>query len=215
MALRLREDEKYLSSQSNCDILPTVEVLKTMPQALRSRCLEAFLKRSGVKEPEDIHIALVENLIFSDKPSARAAFPGGVTITRNYDRLEALERVEILEDVVLSCPGELVLPGLRVTCMPAVEIINTTDTITVCPAGAIMVGPRRSGDTIRLSGGTKSLKKLFIDRKIPAARRSRIPVVRDAQGILGVYSIGVHMDRAAATLPAVTIRFEITENEGE
>ena len=61
---------------------------------------------------------------------------------------------------------------------------------------------------MRLSGGTKSLKKLFIDRKIPASRRSRIPVVCDDAGIIGVVGIGVNLDRAARELPATQIRFE-------
>ena len=215
MALRLREDEEYLSSQANYEILPTVETLKTMPKALRSRCLEAFLKRSGVKEPEDVHISMAEELVFSEKPSACAAFPNGVIITRNYDRLETLEQMETLEDCVLPCPGELELPGLRVTCAPAETILNTTDTFTVHPTGTIIIGARRSGDAIRLSGGSKSLKKLFIDRKIPAARRACIPVVRDEQGILGVYTIGVNMDRAAENPGAVTIHFENKETKGE
>ena len=67
---------------------------------------------------------------------------------------------------------------------------------------------RQSGDSIRLHGGSKSLKKLFIDRKIPAAQRDRIPVVCDEQGILGVYSVGVNLDRVADPLDCVTIRFE-------
>ena len=214
MALRLREDEAFLSQQSNFEILPTVETLKNMHPAQRSRVLETFLKQSGVKEPEDSHISMVEALVFSDKPSARASFPGGVTITRSYDRLEVLEKA-CLEKVTLPCPGEVQLPGLRVTCCPAVEIINTTDTFTVCPTGTITLRPRQSGDSIRLSGGNKSLKKLFIDRKIPASERNRIPVICDEQGILGIDSIGVNLDRAAANLPAVTIRLEKIEKKGE
>ena len=208
MALRLREDEDFLSRQSNFDILPPVEALKTMHPAQRSRCLEKFLKQSGVKEPEDSHIALAEALVFSDRPSARAHFPGGVTIARNYDRLEARQNETLLEAVTLPCPGEGILPGLRVTCNPATEIINTPDTFTVAPVGNITLRPRQPGDTIRLSGGTKSLKKLYIDRKIPASQRLLLPVLADEQGVLGVYSIGVNLDRAAVNLPAVTIRFE-------
>lgn len=215
MALRLREDENLLSSQADFDTLPTVEILKSMPKAQRSRVLDGFLKKSGVKEPEDSHITLAEALVFSDNPSARASFPGGVTITRKYDRLEAVMGEEALEDVILPCPGEVRLPGLRITCTPAEEIIHALDIFTVVPAGAIHIRSRQSGDTIRLSGGSKSLKKLFIDRKLPAAERKRIPVLYDEGGILGVYSIGVHMDRRAAQLPAVTIRFEKTENKGE
>ncbi|MGN0977187.1 MAG: tRNA lysidine(34) synthetase TilS [Faecousia sp.] len=211
MALRLRQDEECLSSQANFEILPTVETLKAMPAAVRSRMLERFLKQSGVKEPEDTHIALAEDLLDSDKPSARANFPGGVTIARNYDRLEVLQSCGALEPVPLSCPGEAILSGLRVTCAPAGSIRNAPDTFTVAPKGEMILRPRQSGDTIRLPGGSKSLKKLFIDRKIPAAQRTQIPVLCDEAGILGVYGIGVSVDRAAQSLPAVTVHFEKTE----
>ena len=215
MALRLRLDEEFLSAQINSTALPTVETLKTMPKSLRSRALEAFLKESGVKEPEDVHIALAESLVFSDKPSAKASFPGGVTIARNYDRLEALELETVPEEILLSCPGEAELSGLRIVCAPASEPVNTPETFTVCPVGQIRIRCRKSGDSIRLSGGSKSLKKLFIDRKIPAARRQQIPVVCDDAGILGVYSIGANLDRTAEAENAVTIRFQNTENKGE
>ena len=214
MALRLRRDEEYLSRQAAFDALPSVESLKNMPAALRSRTLEAFLKESGVKEPEDTHIAMAEALVFSDKPSAKASFPGNVTIAREYDALICLPKMEMLEETLLSCPGEVSLPGLRIICEPATGQINTPETFTVCPVGEIKLRSRRSGDSIRLSGGSKSLKKLFIDRKIPAAQRQQIPVVCDDIGILGVYTIGSNWDRTRGENP-VTIRFENTDNKGE
>jgi tRNA(Ile)-lysidine synthase len=215
MALRLREDEILLSQQANFETLPGVESLKTMHPAIRSRVLERFLKESGVREPEDAHIALAEDLVFSDKPSARASFPGGVTITRQYDVLTVLETGEHWEETVLPCPGQVSFGDYLVTCAPAEEIINTPDTFTVVSRGELHLRPRRAGDAIRLPGGTKSLKKLFIDRKIPAALRERIPVLCDEEGILGVYSIGVNLDRSAGEGPAVTVRFEKTEKKGE
>lgn len=211
MALRLRRDEEFLSEQVGSTTLPPVESLKTMPQAIRSRWLEAFLKQSGVREPEDSHLAMAESLVFSDKPSARACFPGGVTIARNYDRLEALTKKEELTETLLPCPGEVYIPGFRVTCTPAAEILQTPDAFTVSAVGEIKLRQRKSGDSIRLSGGSKSLKKLFIDRKIPAAQRQQIPVVCDEAGILGVYSIGANWERTAQNKNAVTIRFENIE----
>ena len=214
MALRLRLDEEFLWEQTNSTALPGVESLKIMPKALRSRALEAFLKESGVKEPEESHIALAESLVYSEKPSARASFPGGVTIARNYDRLEVLTEETELAEILLPCPGEAQLPGLRVTCGPAGEFLNTPDAFTVSPVGQIRIRARKSGDRICLSAGSKSLKKLFIDRKIPAALRNRIPVVCDDAGVLGVYTIGANWDRTGGET-AVTIRFENTENKGE
>ena len=101
--------------------------------------------------------------------------------------------------------------GLQVTCLPATEISNTADSFTICPEGQLFLRSRQSGDQIRLSGGTKSLKKIFIDRKIPAALRQQIPVLCDSKGILGVHSIGVNLDRLPESLPAVTVRFETLE----
>lgn len=211
MALGLREDEKYLSEQADFEVLPTIESIKAMSPALQSRVLEKFLKQSGVKEPEEKHIRAAQSLLYSGKPSARLRFPGGVTIARNYDRLEALTEQAVPETVLLSCPGEAEFAGLRILCAPATEIINAPDTFTVVPQGQLFLRPRQSGDAIRLSGGTKSLKKLFIDRKIPAAQRGLLPVLCDEEGVLGVYSIGANLDRAATALPAVTIRFIKTE----
>ena len=215
MALRLRLDEEFLSSQANSTALPGVEKLKNMPKALRNRALETFLKENGVKEPEDSHIALAESLVFSDKPSARACFPGGITLARNYDRLEVLTEEKELEEVILPCPGEVELPGLRITCAPGEEAVNTPDAFTVSAEGTIRIRARKVGDSIRLSGGSKSLKKLFIDRKIPAARRQQIPVVCDDAGILGVYTIGANWNRTAEGKKAVTIRFERLDKKGE
>ncbi len=206
MALGLREDEAFLRSAAG-QTLPTVEVLAQMPGALRRRALERFLKDSGVPEPEEAHILLAEELVFSRKPSARASFPGGVTIARQYHRLERVDAPRIPEPVHLSCPGRTRYGEFWVECRTADRIENTADAFTVQPVGELTLGPRQAGDVIRLTGGSKSLKKLFIDRKIPAGIRPLLPVLRDSQGVLGVYSIGVSQDRAANALPAVTVRF--------
>lgn len=52
--------------------------------------------------------------------------------------------------------------------------------------GGIVVRNRRSGDKIKLSGGSKKIKDLFIDIKIPKEDRCKIPVIADDQGILSV-----------------------------
>ena len=213
MALRLRLDEEYLAQQSAFEELPNVYTLRTLPPALRSRALEAFLKQNGVPEPEDAHIAQAEALVFSENPSARAAFPGGVTVSRSYDRLTVIAKKADFGEVSLSCPDWAEFGGFRVTCEPAAEIRNTPDTFTVCPSGALILRSRQTGDRLRLPGGSKSLKKLFIDRKIPASQRDAIPVLCDDTGLLGVYSIGVNLDRAADSLPAVTVRFEKIQGE--
>ena len=203
MALRLRQDEEALSQMTPAEI--RVSTLEQLPQALRARALEAFLKKSGVREPEAVHIEKAETLVFSKKPSARANFPGGIVIGRNYDRLEVIPPQEAPVEMVLTMDTPLRFGDYEITCGPAETIINTETTFTVSPAGPIHVRSRQSGDELRRPGGNKSVKKRFIDQKIPASRRPQIPVFCDDLGILAVGELGTHLDRQAETLPAVTI----------
>ena len=214
MAMRLRQDEAQLQQLAEQEQLPRIHRLQAMSPALRSRVLENFLKQSGVREPEAEHIALCEALVFSDNPSAEAHFPGGITIHRNYEQLEIRQDTPCLPITVLDPNGSTLLPefNLTVTCCSAEEIVNTSDTFTVCPRGALFLRSRESGDAIRLPGGTKLLKKLFIDRKIPAHQRSLIPVICDDAGILAVGGIGVNLDRSAEALPAVCIHLHFSKS---
>ena len=201
MALRLRQDEQCLSQLAESETMDVTQ-LREMHPALRCRCLESFLKRSGVREPEASHIAQAEALIFSPKPSAFARFPGGIMIGRSYDRLEVRREAEELPATELPVPGSVVWGDYRITA--ALE----GEGVPVYPAGPITVRSRQAGDSIRLSGGTKTLKKLFIDRKIPAAQRSRIPVVCDEGGILAVEQIGIDQSRQRREAAPVWIQIE-------
>ena len=209
-AQRLRQDEEALAQQASFEQLPGVEKLKGLAPALRSRMLERFLKDAGVREPEKEHIAQVEALLYSPKPSAKANFPGGVTVCRAYDRLLVQPSDTGLQSVELPREGVVLLPrlSLRVVCGMATEIINNENTFTLANCEPVVLRSRQSGDEITLSGGTKSLKKLFIDRKIPAHQRLRIPVLCDREGVLGVYGIGADQKRIARELPAWQVRIE-------
>lgn len=207
-ALRLREDEGALESAANDAQTKDVSALRKLPSAIRSRVLSQILFDAGVKEPESAHIFALEKLVFSQKPSAKADFPGGITVTRNYDTLEVLTESAELEMQELPCPGVINLPGAQITCRPNAGEKNTTTSFAVVPKGKIIVRSRVSGDAMRLSGGTKTLKKLFTDRKIPAAQRRAVPVIADDDGVLGVVGIGGNLDRLSDSRQAVRIEIK-------
>lgn len=212
MALRLRQDEDALSQTAEND----VAVLKAMHPARRSRALAAFLESCGVKEPEAEHVALAENLVFSSKPSASADLPGGITVCRNYGKLEVCAELPKLDTVELACPGVTCIPelGLRVRCEIGGHYPQSERCFTLSPVGQMVLRSRLPGDEMRLWGGTRSLKKLFIDKKIPAARRERIPVIADEMGVLGVYGIGANRDRIPVS-GGVTVIFEEVPSSDE
>lgn len=211
MALRLRLEEQALDEAT----LDTnrVSVLRQLPGAMRNRSLRRLLEATGVQEPSSEHIALAEDLVFSENPSACAHFPGNVTLARNYDVLQRSIAQARPGEFVLPCPGCVEFGGVQILCSIAQERAFGYDRFTVQPQGVLRVRSRQPGDQIRLHGGSKSLKALFIDRKIPAAIRNQIPVVVDDQGILGVYGIGADVSRISDT--GVELRFIKIEKRGK
>ena len=215
MAMSLRQEEAFLQSLLP-ETMPPVSQLKDLPGPLRRRLLERFLKDSGVKEPEQVHILQLESLVFHWNPSASMQFPGGVTIGREYDRLVKREQAQALPLYYLRCPGRTEIPELdgAVLCTPVETLAPCEDGYYVRPQGTLTLRSRMSGDCMTLSGGRKSLKKLYIDRKIPASKRLMIPVLADEKGVLAVFGLGVSEDRRAVTPPAMWVRL-VPNNQEE
>lgn len=191
-ALGLRQDAQVLEQQA--EITTDVAALRAMSPALQSASLGKLLVYFGVKEPERVHIRQLQQVISSENPSAYGTFPGGILIGREYDRLVKLENLPELGAYKLSCPGETLIPelGIKVICKVSSEpasgyLVRTT--------GDLILRSRAEGDRIVLPGGSASLKKLFIDKKIPASQRNRIPVIADDAGVVLVAGIGVNKTR--------------------
>ena len=193
-ALRLRQDEEVLEKLAG----PTTDVaaLREMEPALQARALVKLLIGFGVKEPEEVHIDLLRSVVFSESPSAYGVFPGNVLIGRRYGSVAVLEELPPLATYELLCPGETEIPELamKVICRrpggePRGLLLRAGEKLTL--------RSRKEGDTIRLPGGTKTLKKLFIDKKIPAWERSRIPVLADGDAVVAVVGIAADCSRRA------------------
>ena len=191
-ALRLRQDAEALDELA--EVTTDVAALKVLPAPIQSRVLGKLLISFGVKEPEAEHLELLRKVVSSENPSAYAAFPGDILIGRKYDTLVKLEELPPLGIHSLRCPGETLIPelGCKVLCRAPTE---NGEGMKVRLGENPVIRSRTEGDTIRLSGGTKTLKKLFIDKKIPASERSRIPVLADDAGVAAVWGIGPDCDR--------------------
>lgn len=69
---------------------------------------------------------------------------------------------------------------------------------------------RRTGDRLRLNqrGGSRPLKKILIDKKIPAPQRGRLAVLADQNGVIAVQSVGMDISRCPGRGGIFEIRFE-------
>jgi tRNA(Ile)-lysidine synthase len=158
------------------------------------------------------HIASVLELCDSGKVSGEVALPSGIAY-REYDRIVFSHDTRAVSfapaDVKIGGKTEIPELGLTVKCLPGVcsdtarkgifrteaehsEKINESFTTflfkydNIC--GKIVIRPRQTGDIISIFGrnGAKTLKKLFIEQRIPMRKRALIPVLADDKGVLAV-----------------------------
>lgn len=209
----LRRDEAYLE-QETLGLLDRAardggwdcRVLRAAPQVLRRRAIRMLLE---IPKPAMTHVDAVEGLLDSLDGSASVDLSGGVTARREYDLL-FLKREgdpKAFTPVWLHLGQRAYLPeaGLWISVEGPVILEKEPDSLSTFAmkydmmdlTASICVRPRQTGDMLDLPGGRRSLKRLMIDRKIPAARRGLLPVAADAQGILAVYGLGADRGRTA------------------
>ena len=191
-AQRIRADAQLLDDLASELDSGDVAALRDAPGPLRRRALERLLRENGFPEPSASHLEQAESVVFSANPSARVTL-SGVTLRRSYGRL-CVER----EQVVLTTR---VLPREGLTELPEIGLAVRTTIVDGpgenigSPVGQMVVRSRQSGDSLTTRGGTKTLKKRFIDRKLPQWERPAVPVIADEQGVLAVYGFGPDENR--------------------
>ena len=208
MTALAREDEDCLEQLAASlleawgDRLPAEELRKQHPAVAR-RVLRQWTGWELSREHTDTLLALCAG----KGASAAAEVPGG-RIVREYGYLKIAEKAPEPLGVYELRPGEsfsLTASGVAVRCREetAGEIQKSFTTFLfpydkIC--GKLTLTSRREGDTIRLWGreGTRTLKKLMIEEKIPRSERELLPVIRDEKGVLAVYSIG----QSSGSVPA-------------
>lgn len=201
MTRNLAEDEAFLTSLAEewlngreTDDLPAEE-LRALPRSVARRALEAWLGEELSRERFEAVLAFCV-----DGASGCLELPGR-KLYRRYGVLtlsplpeRALPEREILPDGTLSLPeAELTLFCRKVQESPEIQSsfnIFSFSCANIC--GKLSVSARKPGDGILFRGraGTRSVKKLLLDAKIPREKRSAVPVIRDEAGVLAVYGFG-------------------------
>lgn len=159
--------------------------------------------------------ALVE--IVESRPTGTVLhLPGGIRAERGYGEMQIYRHFPRQEPAYFE--SEVRLPGLtslrglggtleteltnRAGLPPDLRTTDSTveffDLKAISPP--LTVRTRRSGDRIRPFGfrGTKKLKDLLIDLKVPSVNRDRLPVLTDSSGLLWVAGVR-RSDRARIT----------------
>lgn len=167
--------------------------------ALRRRLLAQWLREAGVR-PERLRFDMIERIDALAQENAGGKgilISSGLHILHEYDRLRRMATDTTAPDdsdreVTLTIPGVTLLPefGCRVEASldtgfsreaagrPGTLPAQVYLCYSPCEPYSICVRKRKSGDRLEMIGmeGSRKVKDILIDAKVPAARRSRIPV---------------------------------------
>ncbi len=175
------------------------------PLPLQGRALRLLLREYLPQDVSRSHTEALLALLKNPSPSAQASLPRGVIARRRYDCLEITRKDPLIcPELALPIPGEVEIPGqnLRISCRME-EIEENFEKNANTPfhfalkydmipesISSLSIRPRREHDRICINGYSKSLKKLFIERKIPRDRREGVPIITDGAKILAISGIG-------------------------
>ena len=184
------------------------EGLLALDPVLRRRVLLGQLRAQGLEDPALVWVEALEALLTAG-PSAFKALPGGLEARREYDllRLGPAAAPAALAETPLAVPGTVELPaGLgRIACFVTKNSnFSQKNPNTFALKCGMITGhrliarARRPGDRLRLPGGTKTVKALMIDKKLPASRRETTPVLTLDDSPIAVFGVGVDPSCAAA-----------------
>lgn len=200
MTALLREDEALLQTLSDALLVPTsdggweTKPLRDAEKPLRERALRTLLRRCRFPKLTAAHIRAAEDLLSGTEGTAEVRLPDGWTAKRRYETLYFVrETPASFAPTTLCVPGETKLPELCLT----VSVGEETGGIPIGASqltGEVCIRPPKAGDRLRLPGGTKLLRRILIDRKIPADLRKRVAVAACGDTVLAVQGIGGNRD---------------------
>lgn len=133
----------------------------------------------------DVHVDLIYKLISSEKANQKVHLPNDFIVVKSYDNVVFKKEKSFKDSYEIDLSGYVNLPNGK-----NLEIVESSNITTnfVCRLNSkeismpLHVRNRRDGDKMKIKGmlGSKKVKDIFIDEKIPMEERNTWPVVLDS-----------------------------------
>lgn len=195
-------NEIIVNQEMNKIIIKQKEFLR-FHLALQRRMIKLILSYLTGKSKQ-IHFKHIEDcrrILHSSSPSASLDLPGTIIVHREYNHL-IFSLGNVCETHTpylypLPIPGRVYIPEIGRTFITTLIKGDshshdiTPDKILLDPQrikGDLFIRSRKPGDRINIVGmtGSKKIKELFIDEKIPKLQRERIPLLTDEETVLWI-----------------------------
>jgi len=217
-----KEDDDYLSLEAEKLLLKEPQkggdsgwrVRFGEPVLFRRACLFALEKLGLEKDYTAKHLWALQNLC-GLQTGAKAVLPQGIVAVRGYENIAFL----LGEEERNPLPEIPFAIGKFVWGRYVINISNSDmggsflkADLEKIPDGAV-IRSRKEGDVFRkFGGGEKTLKKFFIDRKIPALERDGLPILAIGNEVLAVLGVEISENVKVTEKTKNTVYFRI---EGE
>lgn len=167
--------------------------LVALHPAVRARVLRALLLELGLR-PDARRTRLAVDFAASAESGRRIDLGDGVTLRRDFERLTVARADSNLEecDRPLAIPGpssgtgEAVLAGRVVWVGWGAEAPGRATCVERFVESELRfplaMRAWEPGDRMRTSGGSRKLKRIFLEARVPAPERRAVPVLADAEG---------------------------------
>lgn len=200
----LSEKNKIVLAQDGDLVLDRGSLLDCEGAIVSRIILNLLFEVSGGESFYSTHVESVIDLLRSDKPNSSIDLPGGVRVVREYETVKIITREAT---VVSSFEDEISLNGTtlvgstgdmfksEVSDYDVTSDASYSDDVVLFDyreiKSPITVRNIRAGDRMTPFGmtGTKKLKDILIDNKIPRSTRASLPVVVSGSDIL--WAVGV------------------------
>ncbi|QHS23902.1 tRNA lysidine(34) synthetase TilS [Virgibacillus sp. MSP4-1] len=210
MSETLQEDEEFLLAEAQKAVEQSVSTgqdgedktidlvrFQSYARPLQRRAFHLILRylyRSKGQGYSAIHAEKLLQLLDTERPNLQLDFPGGLRVIKSYHQLmltfKSRENRTYCQEVY---PGErMILPDGRELDVKVEEACEKPGEASpfefVCDVShlsfPLIIRTREKGDRIRIRGlgGSKKIKDIFIDEKIPGHKRDEWPIITDNMG---------------------------------
>ena len=192
-------------SQDRIDI--NIQSYKGLHSAIKLRVLRLSIKKilGDTKSIDKKHIYDILELEDDSKVNKMLNLPRSIFVYRTSTEI-VITNKEILIDEIKFCYN---VPKEGFINIREIDLSITTQIVSIEKfkgmkkdndsiafdlekiKGKLTISSREQGDKIKLSNGTKKIKDMFIDLKIPKEQRCRIPIIKDESEVMSVSTLRI------------------------
>ena len=181
------ETDKYAKTLYN-DKYIEVDKFKELDNVIQNKFINKLLESYYEDDMiliSDVHVDLIKSLIYSNRANSFIYLPNAVKVIKSYDKVYFKRETEQIDNYEIELLDYANLPnGKNIKCIESSDVNNNfycrlSSKDVVLP---LHVRTRKSGDKMKVKGlnGSKKVKDIFIDSKVPISQRDLWPVVVDS-----------------------------------